>query len=225
MMHAQARRPLAANGDIVEAGLTPLRDLRFRALLGAGPWSALPADIRNRFSKRLSGNAAATYVGRIVAMRMNRAGRFLSQALRLVGAPLPICLDGDVASVVTVTEDTRTGGQIWTRLYARRAGFPQVIHSAKRFSGPTGLEEYIGFGITMALRPGVEDGALIFRSAGYALNLGRIRLPLPGWLSPGALTVGHRVTGPGTFAFTLSLSHRLFGELLHQEGHYRDERS
>lgn len=200
-------------------------DIRFRRLLGASRWSALPADIRARFSKRLGGNAAVTYVGRIATVRMNRAGRVLSQALRLIGAPLPICLDDDVASVVTVTEDRATGGQIWTRLYAKKAGFPQVIHSAKRFSGPTGLEESIGFGVTMALRPGVEDGALIFRSAGYALNLGRIRLPLPGWLAPGALTVGHRATGPGTFAFTLCLSHRLFGELLYQEGHYRDERS
>ncbi len=68
-------------------------------------------------------------------MRMSWAGRILSQVLRLIGAPLPICLDSDVASIVTVTEDAATGGQIWTRLYAKRAGFPQVIHSAKRFSG------------------------------------------------------------------------------------------
>ena len=222
-MSVQARHQSEAEPGHAAPG--ELVDLRFRTLLGAHPWSALPADIRARFSKRLGGNAAVTYVGRIATMRMSWAGRILSQALRLIGAPLPICLDSDVASIVTVTEDAATGGQIWTRLYAKRAGFPQVIHSAKRFSGPTGLEEYIGFGVTMALRPSVEDGALIFRSAGYALNFGGIRLTLPGWLAPGALTVGHRATGPGTFAFTLALSHRLFGQLLYQEGHYRDERS
>jgi hypothetical protein len=223
-MRAQARQDIESGPAAGHATPVELTDLRFRTLLGAHQWNALPADIRARFSKRLSGNAAVTYVGHIATVRMNRAGRLLSHALRLIGAPLPICLDSDVASVVTVTEDMATGGQTWTRLYAKKIGFPQVIHSAKRFSGPTGLEEYIGFGITMALRPGVEDGALVFRSAGYGLNLGRLRLALPGWLSPGALTVGHRATGPGTFAFTLSLTHRLFGELLYQEGHYRDER-
>lgn len=201
----------------------PLVDLRFRALLGPAEWEKLPADVRARFSKRLSGAAAATYVGRIAELRMNRAGRILSQALRLIGAPLPICLDTDVASVVTVTEDGATGGQVWTRLYAKRGGFPQVIHSAKRFAGPTGLEEYIGYGIAMALRLTVEDGTLAFRSAGYNLKLGRFRLPLPRWLTPGQLTVTHRETGAGTFEFALDLSHPLFGELLHQSGQYRDQ--
>lgn len=201
----------------------PLVDLRFRALLGPAEWEKLPADVRARFSKRLSGAAAATYVGRIAELRMSRAGRILSQALRLIGAPLPICLDTDVASVVTVTEDGATGGQVWTRLYAKRGGFPQVIHSAKRFAGPTGLEEYIGYGIAMALRLTVENGTLAFRSAGYNLKLGRFRLPLPRWLTPGQLTVTHRETGAGTFEFALDLSHPLFGELLHQSGQYRDQ--
>ncbi|WP_089176066.1 DUF4166 domain-containing protein [Bosea sp. AS-1] len=201
----------------------PLVDLRFRALLGPAEWEKLPADVRARFSKRLSGAAAATYVGRIAELRMNRAGRILSQVLRLIGAPLPICLDTDVASVVTVTEDGAAGGQVWTRLYAKRGGFPQVIHSAKRFAGPTGLEEYIGYGIAMALRLTVENGTLAFRSAGYNLKLGRFRLPLPRWLTPGQLTVTHRETGAGTFEFALDLSHPLFGELLHQSGQYRDQ--
>lgn len=201
----------------------PLVDLRFRALLGAAEWEKLPAAVRARFSKRLSGPAAATYVGRITELRMNRAGRVLSQMLRLIGAPLPICLDTDVASVVTVTEDGTTGGQVWTRLYAKRGGFPQVIHSAKRFAGPTGLEEYIGYGIAMALKLTVEDGTLAFRSAGYNLKLGRLRLPLPRWLAPGQLTVTHRETGAGAFEFALHLSHPLFGELLHQSGQYRDQ--
>ncbi|HEV7259442.1 MAG TPA: DUF4166 domain-containing protein [Bosea sp. (in: a-proteobacteria)] len=200
-------------------------DLRFRTLLGAERWETLPGDVRRRFSKRLSGSAAATYVGRITELRMNRAGRILAQALRLIGAPLPICLDTDAASIVTVTEDAQCGGQVWTRLYARRGGFPQVIHSAKRFAGPTGLEEYIGLGIAMALRLGAEDGALVFRSAGYTFRLGRLRLPIPSWLAPGALTVTHRETSPGAFTFSLALQHPLFGELLHQSGDYRDQHS
>ena len=80
---------------------------------------------------------------------------------------------------MTVTEDAASGGQIWTGICARRSGFPQVIHSAKRFAGPTGLEEYVGCGVGMALTHRGRAQALIFRSAGYFLQLGRLRLPLP----------------------------------------------
>jgi hypothetical protein len=114
------------------------------------------------------------------------------------------------------------GGQNWTRLYARRAGFPQIIHSAKRFAGPTGLEEYVGCGVGMALTVHVEEHALIFRSAGYFLELFGRRVPLPAWLSVGALTGTHGELGEGRFSFTLDLVHPRFGALIRQTAEFRE---
>ena len=128
-----------------------LGDLRFRALLSEADWLALPHTIRRRFSKRLSGGNTTVYVGEVIETRMSAAGWLLAQAARLIGGPLPVSRDAHVPSVVTVTEDVATNGQHWTRLYARRRGFPQVVHSSKRFAGPTGLEEYVGCGVGMAL--------------------------------------------------------------------------
>ena len=155
-------------------------------------------------------------------MRMSRAGFALAQLARLVGAPLPLSRDVDVPSVVTVTEHIAAGGQIWTRLYARRSGFAQVIHSSKRFAGPTGLEEHIGCGIAMALRIAASDTALTFESDHYFFKLGRLRLTLPRWLSPGHLTVGHHEIAADRFAFTLDLVHPLLGQLIHQRADFRD---
>ena len=101
-------------------------------------------------------------------------------------------------------------------------GFPQVIHSAKRFSGPTGLEEYVGFGISMALKVSVGHDALVFTSAGYAVRLGRLRLTLPDWLTPGELTVIHTDLGCGLFRFTLEIVHPRFGRLLRQSAVFRE---
>jgi hypothetical protein len=133
--------------------------------------------------------------------------------------------DANVPSVVTVTEDIANKGQHWTRLYARRRGFPQVVHSSKRFAGPTGLEDYVGYGVSMALRISVEHEALVFRSAGYALQIGPLRLPLPDRLTPGDLTVTHSDLGGGTFRFTLEIVHPRFGKLIRQSAVFREAAS
>jgi hypothetical protein len=100
-----------------------------------------------------------------------------------------------------------------------------VIHSSKRFTGPTGLEEYIGFGVSMALHVSVENEVLVFRSAGYCLQLGPLRVPLPVWLTPGDLTVTHSDLGGGTFRFALEIVHRRFGKLLRQSAVFREAAS
>jgi hypothetical protein len=199
-----------------------LGDLRFRALLPDGDWERLPRATRQRFSKRLADGNTAIYVGEVVDIRLSRIGWWVAQMARLIGGPLPTGVDTGVPSIVTVTEDAATGGQIWTRIYARRSGFPQVIHSAKRFAGPTGLEEYVGFGIGMALRIEVDDQALLFRSAGYFLQLGRRKFRLPALLTPGALAVTHTDLANGEFQFTLEIDHPRFGTLIHQSAVFRE---
>jgi hypothetical protein len=199
-----------------------LGDLRFRALLPADDWDALPLAIRRRFSKRLAAGRTIVYAGRVIETRMSRLGWWFAQATRLIGAPLPIACERDVPAVVTVTEEIATGGQTWTRLYARRAGFPQIIHSAKRFAGPTGLEEYVGYGVGMALTVHVVDRALVFRSAGYFLQIFGRRIGLPVWLAPGALTVTHGETRDGWFNFTLDLVHPRTGGLIRQVATFRE---
>jgi hypothetical protein len=202
-----------------------LCDLRFRALLSDEDWERLPLATWRRFSKRLADGKTAIYVGEVVEVRFSRIGWCMAQLARLIGGPLPIRADTRVPSIVTVTEDAGTGGQIWTRIYGRSRGFPQVIHSSKRFAGPTGLEEYVGFGVGMTLRMLVDGQALLFRSAGYFLQLGRLRLSLPAWLTPGVLTVTHTDLGSGEFRFTLEIIHPRFGMLIHQSAVFREATS
>jgi len=217
--------PTASNFRADNDDGSALGDLRFRALLSDQAWAELPAPIRNRFSKRLADGNTIVYVGEILETRMSLLGHWLAQAVRLIGSPFPTSRDAHVPSVVTVTEDMATGGQIWTRLYARRNGFPQIVHSSKRFCGPTGLEEYVGYGVGMELTVCVEQRSLIFRSHHYFLQLFGVRLRLPRWVTPGALSVTHAELGNGTFGFTLDVSHPTFGVLIHQDAVFREVRS
>jgi hypothetical protein len=215
-----SRLPLPPASDI-----KLLDDHRFRALLSDEDWGRLPVAIWRRFSKRLGEGKTVVYVGEIDDASFSRVGWWVAQVARVIGGPLPTGGETGVPIIVTVTEDAASGGQIWTRIYARRDGFPQVIHSAKRFAGPTGLEEYVGFGVSMALLISVENEALCFRSVSYALQLGRFRLPLPEWLTPGDLTVTHADLGGGTFRFTLEIVHPRFGMLVRQSAVFKEAAS
>jgi hypothetical protein len=68
----------------------------------------------------------------------------------------------------------------------------------------------------MALRIVVDRQALLFRSAGYFLQVGRLKLSLPAFLTPGALTATHADLGRGKFQFTLEIIHPRFGMLVRQ---------
>jgi len=201
----------------------PVDDLRFRRLLGAAAWERLPNAVQRRFAKRLAAGCAVTYRGRIESCAMNPAGWLLAQACRAIGAPLPLDRAPGMAAVVTVTEDGAGGGQVWSRLYARPRGFPQVIHSAKRFAGPTGLEEYLGGGFGIALTLHALEHGLRFTGDHYFVQLGERRLRLPAWLAPGRLDIDHEDRGSDGFTFTLTLRHRLLGLLVRQQALFADQ--
>jgi hypothetical protein len=209
LVQLQDRRPLRGEAE--------LHDARFRALLERNTWERVPPEVQARFSKRLAGAQTALYRGVVVDMKMSRLGWVLAQACRLFGAPLPLCREAGGAAIVSVSEDHRRGSQCWTRIYARKRGFPQVIHSAKRFAGPTGLEEYLGRGLGMALRLEALSDGLAFVSDHYFLQILGKRVRLPRAMTPGTARIIHRQVGGSTFLFELIVEHPWAGKLLHQQ--------
>lgn len=200
----------------------PAEDDSYRRRLGEPAWSRLPVAIRRRFSRQLAPDQQIVYRGEVVCMELSRWGWWLAQAARLVGAPLPYTRNALGPCVVAVTESAAFGGQIWSRIYPRNGKCSQVIQSVKRFSGPTGIEEYLGLGLVMRLTLHEEAGRLVFRSAGYAIELPGRTFALPAWLSPGHCTVIHRSETDERFSFTLTLDHPRLGRLVHQVAFFEE---
>lgn len=200
-----------------------LLDVRFRNLLGEEAWLRLPHQVRRRFSKRLAAGETRLYQGRVERTELTWAGRVLAELTRLIGGPLPRTHGETGPAVVIVAENEGLGGQSWTRSYAREGRFPQVVHSAKRFRGPTGLEEHVGCGIGMTLRVSEEDRSFVFRSERYFFDLLGLRIYLPRFLEPGCMEIRHtQLTDENLFSFELRLTHPLCGRMLTQLARFEE---
>jgi hypothetical protein len=195
------------------------------ARLAGDSWMSLPAPIRRRFSRHLADGERIVYLGEVAATHMTIVGRVVAQLARLVGAPLPLEAGGCMPVTVIVTGSPRLCGQVWTRIYDRARGFPQVIQSVKHFGGATGLEEIVAHGVGMRLRLGVRDGALVFGSAGYFIRCLGIQISLPNWMTPGVIEVVHREETSGQFSFSLSVTHSWAGPVIDQIAFFREEQS
>ena len=208
------RLPKATDGESFEN--------RFADLAGEA-WNELPFPVRRRFSRHLGEGERVIYLGEVAHTRLSRTGWLVAQVARIVGAPLPLERSERMAVSVLVTGCERLGGQLWTRIYDRAHGFPQVIQSVKRFGGATGLEEMVGCGVGMRLKLSVRERALVFRSAGYFLRCFGIELSLPLWMTPGVIEVVHREESCGRFSFSLSVEHAWAGHIIDQVAFFRED--
>lgn len=195
--------------------------LRYPTLMGE-QWKILPAAIQQRFLKWSPERKVTIYRGRLLETRFSFLGACLSSLCGIIGSPLPKRDNIRGPATVIVQENRQLDGQIWTRIYPRAGKVPQVIQSVKMFHGPTGLEEMISPYLGISLTLEAENDRLTFFSEQYFIRLFNKRLCLPGWASPGKLTITHKGLGTKRFRFTLELKHKILGELVYQTAIYEE---
>ncbi len=186
--------------------------LDISALVAADQWQSLSPAIRRRFAQ---GHADVSYRGDM-ELRTSLMGRLFGIAASLLGSPLAASRKHAVQATVNVRSDG-AGGVVWERILGN-----QRVRSTKRV-GPHGtLEECTSGGLSMHLEVFVDNGALVFESRGYFLLIGKRRIPVPAWATPGTCRVEHRDVGPGQFHFSMDMRHPLWGHTFHQSGVFND---
>lgn len=194
------------------------------SLLGADAWACLPAPIRRRFAAAHRA-APVVYAGRM-RYRRSAVGLLFALAARLCGGPLPLRQADDCPTDVAVYGDGR-GGVVWARsIHFDPAAPPHRVISTKRMASRQAdigrLLECVRGGFGMVLDVAERDGALVFESRRYFLDLGPVALPIPHLLTPGRCTVTHSDAGAGRFRFTLVMRHPFWGTTFHQTGLFDD---
>ena len=171
-------------------------------------WARLPETLRARFAVR---HAPVRYAA---DMRFERSpiGAVFALLAKPFKAPLPLHHRIDVP----VTVDVYAVGTdiVWSRQF----GPANIVRSVKS-AGPAGtVIERTDGGLGMVLDVSVDGAALVFTSRAFFLSVGRWRVPIPAWLTPGRCRVEHRAVDAGRFRFTLTMTHPLWGTTFRQTG-------
>jgi len=212
-----------------ERGSTPLPspalqpDPSFEHLLGEPAWRRLAPAIRERFRWKPAPGAEIRYHGEMAVVRSSGVGWVLAQLCRLIGTPLAPHRGADVPVTVTLSLDRDGSGIVWRRIYRFPGRRAVACVSVKRATAADGLIECVGGGVGMWLRLSERAGALHFHSTGYFWALGRWRITVPDWLTPGALHVSHSDEGEHRFRFRISVTHPILGETFFQDGVFSSE--
>jgi hypothetical protein len=201
-----------------------LPDASFRAILGEFSWRRLPEAVRRRFAWKPAPGRDIVYVGSMLEVNATRIGWLAAQLCRLVGTPIAPYRGTDVPVTVHLRLDADGHGIVWERIYHFPGRGPVRCVSVKK-AVDGGLVEVVGRRIGMRLALGERHGELHFRSTGYFWQTRRRRVALPAWLTPGEMHVVHADLGAGRFRFRISVTHRLFGRILYQDGIFAAEGS
>lgn len=198
----------------------PAEHRGLRGVLGEPAWRRLPGAVRQRFAEPA---AAVDYVGTFEEVRASVWGQVVSHLCRLLGTPVVPCTGRDIQAVVHV--GPRGAGVDWNREYRWPDGKGWLVRSTKVIDANGRLVERLPARLCMPLDVYERDAVLHFVSRGYYFDLGgdlgRWRLPLPKWLSPGVTHVQHIDEAHGWFRFTMHVVHPWFGELFYQTGRFR----
>jgi hypothetical protein len=187
----------------------------FRAYLGH-EWGNIHPNIQNRFSQDPAVDKAICYNGVMTQVRCSWLGKILAHSVQWTGALQPYRAV-DVPVEIRVSAKAGIEGVFKERIYhfAGKKPFRFNSHMLMR-NGK--LLEFVGGGFGMQIHVDVKEGNLHFTDRGYFLQIGRVNIPLPYFLSPGDTYLLHENMEADTFRIVIRIRHRWFGEMYYQEG-------
>lgn len=193
------------------------KPLEIETLLRPEDWASLPDSVRRRFTAH---HARIVYRG-VLTVRRSWFGALFAWAAAPLGQPLLSRNAQDIETEVHVYPDGK-GGVVWERWLLEAGRTANCVRSTKRLDRQGGLEECTDHGLGMELEVFATAGALVFQSRQYFLQLGRFRLSLPSWATPGTCRVTHTNLGAELFRFTLEMRHPIWGTTFQQQGVFVD---
>ncbi len=181
-------------------------------------WHQLDAIVQRHYVMAPGAAANMTIHGTMDRVfHSNMAKPFLLPG-RIFGALVPYQGTDIPTTVRNWTTSDNTEAMFWHRTLQ----FPNrpltEFKSRMEYAGDDEIIEYVRFGLGIRMRMSVEDGALVFTSAGYVWDMGAVRIPIPTWAILGDARIIEKAVSEEAFYMDFTMVHPLLGETFGYSG-------
>lgn len=188
----------------------------FKSVLGAG-FADLGDIVQRHYFLRPYSTDRMSVSGVMHEVYSSPFARLIIPLTRLFGSLVPY-RGTDVPVTVHYSARPDADTVHWDRVFDFPGRKPFHFRSYMQPAGDNQVIEYVRFGVGLHLAVTAEDGALVFRDAGYVWRLFGHVIPIPAGLLLGHAYVEERPAGPDHFTMKMHLRHPLFGELFRYSG-------
>lgn len=190
----------------------------FKTVL-ATEWTKLGNIVRRHYSLKPYSEDYVRVDGVMEEIHHSLLAKLLIPFGLLFGAIVPYRAK-NVPISVHYTSCTNDTNLYWDRVFQLRPNKHFHFKSYMQHTSGNEVIEYVRFGVGMRLLVTVDDGALVFRDAGYIWKVFGFILPVPAGLLFGKAYVEERPIDENTFSMRLELRHPVFGILFHYRGQF-----
>ncbi len=183
-----------------------------------GQWDKLDAIVKRHYEMAPGLDSDMTIHGTMDRVFHSNIAKLFLLPGRIFGALVPY-RGKDIPTVVrNWTKDDNQSAMFWHRTLQ----FPDKplteFKSRMEYAGNDEIIEYVKYGLGIRMRMSVDNGALVFTSAGYVWDTGIIRIPIPTWAILGDARIVERAISEKEFYIEFAMVHPLFGETFGYSG-------
>ncbi len=137
---------------------------------------------------------------------------------RIFGALVPFQGRNIPTEVRNWTRDDNHKAMFWYRTLQFPGKPLTKFKSRMEYAGGDEIIEYVKYGLGIRMRMSVDEGALVFTSAGYIWDTGVARIPIPTWAILGDAQIVERAISEKEFYLDFTMLHPLFGKTFGYSG-------
>jgi hypothetical protein len=183
-----------------------------------GHWNQLSHIIKQHYNICPGENTSLTLRGEMSEVYHSKIAKLFLLPGRIFGALVPYRGKNIPTVVKNWTSSSNSKAMYWYRTLHFPNRSPVIFQSRMEHLKENKIVEYVRYGLGIRMALFEEDQALVYKSQGYILKLGELKLTIPDWMILGHARIVEKALTEKMLHLDFEIVHPLFGKTFSYTG-------